>query len=234
MRRCAIGWSPPGGGCALLLLALAASCASEPPPPHQAALREAEAELAMGNAASALAGFLRAHELAPDHPAALGGLALAELQLGRPAAALGWLDQLERIRADAFDAELTAARCDALLAAVSAELDREAWAAAIELAERTPSAVVCRAEPLSTLAIRAHVARAAQAREANQIAAAIDHLAWVLAEQPGHADATLAVVDLLLRDRARDEALRLLSEALAHHPNDERLIEATVDLLAEP
>ena len=234
MRCGATGRSPRGGAHALLLTAVAVACASEPPSPHQAVLREAEAELAVGDAASARAGFLLAQDLAPDDPAALAGLALAELRLDRPAAALGWFDQRERVRADAFDAEMTVARCDALLAAVTAELDRAAWAVAIDLAEQTPSALVCRGEPLSALAIRARVAGAAQARDANQMAAAIEHLERVLAEQPGHPDATLASVELLLGEGAQDQALRLLSEALAHHPKDERLIEATVDLLAEP
>jgi tetratricopeptide (TPR) repeat protein len=234
MRCRRLGWGLRAGTGALLWLAVAIGCASEPPPPHVVELREAEEALAVGEAESALERFQRAHELVPNHPDVLRGLALAELRLGRPGAALGWFDQLEQVRAGAFDAELTVARCAALLAAVTDELGRQAWAQALALAEQTPAAAVCRSDQLSRLAIRAHMAEAVQAREANQLASAVDHLEWVLAEQPGHADATLASVDLLLRDGSRDDALRLLSEALAHHPKDARLIEATVDLLAEP
>ena len=58
MRRRGIGWGLRG---ALLVMPLGVGCASEPPPPHLAELREAEEELAVGNAESALERFQRAN-----------------------------------------------------------------------------------------------------------------------------------------------------------------------------
>jgi tetratricopeptide (TPR) repeat protein len=197
-------------------------------------VREGREELAVGNVEAARIRFERAHALAPDDPGALRGLALAELRLGRPRAALRWLDRLERVDAHAFDAELTAARCRALEDAVGAELEREAWQEVIALAEQTPAGAVCRSDPLARQAIRAHMEEARREREAGRPDLAVEHLEWVLAEQPGHATATLESVGLLLRDGAREEALRLLSEALAHHPRDDRLIEAMVEVLSGP
>jgi tetratricopeptide (TPR) repeat protein len=197
-------------------------------------VREGREELAVGDPGAALVRFERAHALAPDDPGALRGLALSELELGRPHASLRWFDRLERVDPHALDAELTAARCRALAAAVAAEIERGAWTEAIELAEQTPAGAVCRSPRLAGQAIEAHMAEAARERESGDVDGAVEHLEWVLAEEPGHPDATLQSVDLLLREGAREEALRLLSEALTHHPRDDRLIERTVDLLSDP
>jgi tetratricopeptide (TPR) repeat protein len=229
------GWKPGGRHrAAPPVICWLLACASTPLPPHVIETREAEEALAVGDVETALEGFERAHVLAPDDPAALRGLALAELRLGRPAAALDWFDRLGRVDAHAFDAELTGARCRALEAALAADLQSESWARAIERAEQTPAAAVCRSPAIGDLAIRAHLAEAARAREANDLATAVDHLEWVLAERPGHPDASLESAELLQRDGSRDDALRVLSEALAQHPNDPRLIEATVELLSQP
>ena len=221
-------------GLALLALPLGLACQSEPLPEHLELLREAEEELAVGRAESALELFRRAYDLAPGGEDALRGMALAQLRLGRPVAALALFDELEQRSADAFDAELAAARCEAFLAAVSAAIDEQRWSEAISLATTSPAAAGCRSEQLGDLEIRAHLAEATRALEADDLATSVEHLQRVLADRPGHPGATLARVDLLVRDGARDDALRLISEALAHHPNDERLIEAAVDLLAEP
>ena len=221
-------------GVALLVLLLGLACQSEPLAAHLELLREAEEELAVGQAESALELFRRAYDLAPGDADALRGMALAQLRLGRPVAALAQFDELEERSADAFDAELAAVRCEAFLAAVSAALDEERWSEAIGLAATEPAAAGCSSEQLGDLEIRAHLAEATRALEAEDLARSVEHLQQVLADRPGHPDATLARVDLLVRDGARDDALRLIAEALTHHPNDERLIEAAVDLLAEP
>jgi tetratricopeptide (TPR) repeat protein len=197
-------------------------------------IREGREELAVGDPAAALARFERAHALAPDDPGALRGLALSELELGHAHASLRWFDRLERVDPHALDAELTVARCRALRAAVAAEIEREAWAEAIELVEQTPAGAVCGSAGLASQAIEAHMAEAVRALEAGDLERAVEHLEWVLAEEPGHPDATLQSVELMLREGARGEALRLLSEALAHHPGDGRLVEKMVDVLSDP
>ena len=198
-------------GVALLVLLFGLACQSEPMPAHLELLREAEEELAVGQVESALGLFRSAYDLAPSDADALRGMALAQLRLGRPVAALAHFDELEKRSAGAFDAELAAARCQAFLGAVSVAIEEQRWSAAIGLAEAPPGGG-CRSEQLGDQKVRAHLAEATRALEAGDLAASVDHLEWVLADRPGHPDATLARVDLLVRGGARDDALRLLPE----------------------
>jgi len=215
---------------ALASVALLVACVGDPPP-HEAALHDGQAELAMGNAGLALAQFELAHQIGPAVPEVLAGLAVANLELDQPATALEWFDRLEEVAPHALDTELTGKRCDALERALEEQIRAFEWASAVELAEQTPAAAVCKSESLSERSIRAHLGAAGQAREGGDHDEAVHHLEWVLAERPGHPDATLASLGWLLQDGQRKAALRLLSEALAQHPKDDRLIEAMVELL---
>ena len=99
---------------------------------------------------------------------------------------------------------------------------------------RSRSARACESDRLTGIALEVRLAAAERSREAGDFPATRRHLEAVLAAAPGHPEATLESAELSLRDGDRDRAIRLLSEALAHHPADERLIEAAADVLARP
>lgn len=213
-------------------LLLAVGCVNLPP--HLIELREAREELAVGNPEAARAGFERVLVVEPGNSDALRGLAESQIALGQPAAALETLDVLAERSPGALDAELRRARCDALLAALESALDAGEPDRAIELAESSAAAQQCASDRLTALDVDARLAAAGAASATGEASAAFDHWSYVLGVRPGDADATLGAAVQLIREGRRDDALELLSEALAQHPKDGRLVELTVDVLAGP
>ena len=213
-----------------------AACCGGVPPADLVAVQEGEAELAVGDPARALRHFEHALLLDPDNGRARRGLALAELALGRPRRARAQFEALARRDPGLFAPDTWRSACRALREAIVLEVVAAEPPDLLSRAESSPLLAPCRAEAvqgeaLLDLLVRARRAEAERLRALGDVEGALAQLARVLEARPGDPAATLASLPLLLGTERREQALRLLSEALSQHPGNSRLIEAGVELL---
>lgn len=218
----------------LVLSCAQVSCQTLSVPPHVAAVDEGEADLAVGDPASALGHFERALRLKPDSLAAQRGIALARLGLGQSREARTRFEELTRSELWPFHPDTMASACGSLWASLEAALAAGRLAEVIEVAETSPLAASCGGSRLAQLQQRAWLGEAARLRAVGDDGGSLEQLAVVLEHRPGDPAATLASVELLVQAHRRGEALWLLAEALARHPGDQNLIETAVDLLLIP
>jgi len=188
----------------------------------------------VGRPAEAVAHFQRALAESPSSAAARRGLALAYLDLGRPAAARAEFEALAAREVGGIQPAVLPSACQSLLLGVESAVAAEAYAAAIDLAEASPLASLCQGARLSSLETAARRARASLLAAGPDGGEALHLFARVLVDQPGDPLATLGAVSLLVRAGRRAEALEILSVALARHPRSGPLIAAGLELLITP
>jgi tetratricopeptide (TPR) repeat protein len=212
-------------------LALGAACASEPP----SLAAQGEVALAEDRLADAEAAFRAALAERPSDQRALHGMARVARERGEPERALGWLERLERedpgyarVVAGADHAWALEASATAWLGADPPEPDA-ALARVARLDELYPDA---RRDPL--LRARALAVAAERARARGDLDRAERLYREVLATDPSTPEAPLALGGLLLEQGRTSEAVRVLTEALLHHPDDGRLQRLMVDALGRP
>ena len=229
-----MGWkvAPKRGlAWALVLSCALAACRGSALAPGRVAVREGEAELALGHPAQARDHFARALALDPESWRASQGWARAELEIGSPELALAQFVALAARNPGLFTPEQWRSACQALRESLEQGLEKVEPGRLLAQAESSPLRPHCQSPQIRDLLLRARRAEAERLRAAGDLAGALTQLGRVLAVLPGDPTATLSSLPLLVASGRRDEGLRLLSAALARRPDDPRLVAAGVALL---
>ena len=190
------------------------ACASGPPPTPTAL---GEAALAEGDWRTARRHFGEALQLDSRNGRAWVGQARAQLAGRDPEAALQSFSRLAKIDADRFRGEALPDYADALEAAAQARLARRkpdaALAAVRALAQLEPDR-----HGLNRLLGRALAAEAERRRLLGERGPALSLYREACRVAPQELDAWVAAVEILLEQRKRKEAMRLLEAARKAHP----------------
>lgn len=221
------------GALGLLALACASPAPIAPDVRAEERIRDGRDRLVFDGPAAARVAFEDALRWSPGDPRALHGLwevALAEGDLDR---AMGLLEQLEAEQPAYLGEHARRERCATLGRAVGYYLERdrsrEALAAAARL-ERSD----CGHPEASALRASALIAEATRVRSGPNALRAVSFYQEAVEADPSRVDAYRGAGEALLGVGRRDEALALLSDALAHHPDDTALQELMLRALSTP
>ncbi|WP_170317742.1 tetratricopeptide repeat protein [Paroceanicella profunda] len=178
------------------------------------ALREAGRLLDAGRLAEAEARFSDVLTLRPGHVAALAGRITTALKSGHMELALSRGRDALKLRPCAV--EVIAAYGEALIAAGQADQ-------AVALLDRLPP------RPRNTVPVR--MLAATLAIRMADFARAETHFDAVLALEPGHVEASLGRIESVLRRDEADRAAALALNAVAAHPEDEKIVNRCAGVL---
>jgi tetratricopeptide (TPR) repeat protein len=212
---------------ATLAVALAIGCAD----PGREALDRGDIALALRRATDAEAAYLEALALRPESADAMLGLARAQAADGRYEQALGRYRALAERHPERFEAVHDREYCRVLLATAREHLQHATAEHALARANRG-LAEACPQPEFAALRDDAKSAQAVALQRAGELERAAVLQLEVAESDPARVAAWQAAGELFLVIGHKREALRVLSEALRHHPRDPALKELMVDALA--
>jgi tetratricopeptide (TPR) repeat protein len=206
------------------ILALASGCAG-----HQGAqaayeldLEHGAVALGMGQPEDAIDAYRAALALRPDDPAALEGLARAQLARGRPQAALETFTRLENAEPGRVAERSTPELHEAQLMLAELRLEQGDYAGSLRLLRglRAAEQVSPRHDTLFVEALVAESGRLQVAGRSQQAAALLEE---ALGADADSGNLEYALASTLVERGRLDAAISILSDALLRHPDDERL-----------
>lgn len=206
------------------ILALCAGCAGHQSSraAYELTLERGAVALDMGQPDDAIDAYRAALALRPDDPAALEGLARAQLARGRPQAALESFTRLENAEPGRVAERSMPELRQAQLMLAESRLEHGDYAGCLRLLRglRAGEQVSPRQDTLFVEALVAESGRLQVAGRSQEAAALLEE---ALGADADAGNLEYALASTLVERGRLDAAISILSDALLRHPDDERL-----------